>query len=777
MGSFIPSYHFDNPITKLTKEWCMKAINYEWYNNNVKSLLWDKNVKEIEDYATGNINMRPFLEMYKSLKTSLANVDKAMEGYKSSYHDKNGMIFEPFPMITEKINSAVSALSKIPLEISARANDPLAIQKKEQDVLFLKNKPRIEADLQEVADGLDLGKVDLGTTKNSAQKYSDSPFGLDLDNPEEEEIFVNLLYALKIESSYETALQYFQQIKNVLQYKRLEIIDQLYFAVSTNRSYQNALTGFPDIEYIHPSSVECAHSFLSDYSDVPAIFHPMVCTPIQLFNYFKDEIGDETNLENIITGKVTGYCACNNLSNYSYGNFDSAKICLKYVEVKSPDWVGLSDPKKSKKGYQYLTTDEKEATEKVWAQNTYCFYWLVGTQYVFNIQKLGFSQRTKGQESYQNFTTNIYRSHKKSAVELAIGENKKAQRADIKLQHAVIKSLPTGRYIDLRFLRNGLTGTTDGINPEAMQRVLDMAMEQNVILADTTDFDGNNDGQFKPVFELKGGLGQEIIGYANIIVQCDNNISRIMGINAQLTGQSANPEGLIGLQKLLINSSLNSLYYIVEAINNQYQKVFSIWGSIIKNVIEEGGAAKKGLIDIIGKKKVDIIDGFEDANLHDVGIFINTGQREEERAKLDGIVAKLLANNILSLSDYFMGESIDNPRDKYAYYATKEMKAKKEAAILGEQRFQQQQQLLQQQGQNVVASKEAEAKGERDLAYAKGDVQMRITQLAGELGINRIQLEGLIKKQINSERNRGQLDKSIATITAKNNAEQQTSLI
>lgn len=777
MASFIDALHFDNPQDKLTPDWCLKVLNTYWYNCNIKNLLWDKNVNEIRQYATGDIDMKPFLSMFKSLTTSQANVDKKMEQYSRGDVDKGGMVFEPFPLITEKLNSATAIINKIPLESRCEANDALAIEKKKKDIQFLKNKPKIQAQLQPISDQLDLGDVDLGQTDHSAEKYSDSPFGLDLNNPEEEAVFVNLLYALKIESSYETILRYFMEVKNILQIKKMEIVDQLYYAVSCNRAYQSSTTGLPDAEYVYPGNMEVPYSMLPDYSDNVCRFLKADTTVMGMFNAFGNEIDGMDGLKTIMTATKTGYCACNGLNQINESSYSTMKVNLKYCEVKSMDWVGVSTGKKSKAGLKAFTTDSTESDYKIWGQNTYGFWWLVNTKQIFGITRLGFAQRTRGQESYQNFTSNITRSFKKSAVELAVGENKKAQRADIKLQHAVIKSLPAGRYLDLRFLRNGLTGTKDKITEAAMQKVLDMAFEQNILMGDTTDFEGKNDGQFKPVIDLPGGLRSEVTGYMNIIAAANVNIGRIMGINEQLTGQSANPEGLIGLQKLLINSSINSLQYCTDAVSNQYQKLFSLWGSIIKTVIVEGGEPKQTLINIVGQKKVNIIDGLEDGDLHDVGIFIKIGQREEERARYEQKLNLLVEQGIISAADQFLLDGIENPRDKYALLAVKEIQNKKTLAANQQAKFAQEQSLAQQQGQNLIGAKQAEAAGEKDLAYAKGEVTAHITQLAGQIGLNQLQIEGLIKQKLQTDRNQGQMNKNIAGIQAKSNADLQAPLV
>lgn len=768
--NFIPAFHRVPPADKMKPKFCLDVVNYYYRNTRNYNLLWNKNVLEIEQYAAGEFDLTPFKRMFKSEQKKMQTLGDNANMVNINNTTAIGFEYTCLPLIPEKINSATAIIQKIPIEITCKAIDPLAIQKKQEDINFLKNKPQAQEDLQPIADKLQLGEVDLGSTKNSAVEYSDSPFGLDLNDPDQLDIFVNLIYALKIESSYETALTALAELKNVSQIKLLEIKDQLKFALSVNCAFENSLTGLPDGKYVYPGNIEVPWSELPDFSDRSHTIETIPCTPAQLWNYFGDEIGNEDDLMEIMTDAKFGYCACNGQSNINRGNLDSYKIYLKKIEVISIDWVGLNKEKNT------LTDDEKEATEKIWAQNTYSFYWLLNTDKVYGIERVPFSQRTKGKESYQNFSYNIYKSHEKGAVELCIGENKNAQIAYIKLTHALVKALPAGRYIDMHFLRNAAAGLKDEQNEYTASKLLDLAMEQNNIIADTDGFEGKNDGQFKPVIDLPGGLGN-IAGYLNIIAAANQNIARITGINDQITGQAANPDMLVGLQKLLINAGINSLQYGVDAIKQQYQRFYTIWANVITEAIEGGGKPKEFIVNIIGNKKANIIDGLDDTQLHQIGIFIKVGQREEERARFDERLALMIQTGVISASDQFLIDSIDNVRDKFAVLAVKEERFKKEQAVIRQQQFEQNQAIVQQQGQNQVQSQNAKADGEIKKEYAKGDVNAKILQLANQLGVSELQLEGMIKKNLQQDRNQAQLNKSIATLNQKSLLEEQKPLV
>lgn len=770
---FIPEFHFDKPSQKLTKEWCNKVVHYHYYNNDNRSLLDGKKVSEIETFASGEFDMKPFIRMFTSLRKKMDSIKNQDGVIDSTNWNDSGIDFSPLPLIPQKLNSAKATVEKQPVEVSCIANDALAMKKMKEDLTFLKNKALIEEELQSIADELLIGKVDLGTTKHSSIKYSEAPMGLDLSKPDEEDVFVKLLYSLAVQTSFEKALQLIYDLKKAVNVRTLEIQDQLKFGVSVHRAFNSAITGLPDAEYVFPGDIAGPKSKLPDYSDqTHRIIHKSI-TIMELFNYFGNEIGGLEDLEKIINEKETGYCSCNKIATIGENNWGTAKLEIKYFEVKSVDWVGVYKRPNSKQNATFLTEDEGKATEKLWAQNTYGFWWLVNTKHFFGIHRLPFSHRTKGKESYQNFSTNIFKSQPKSAVELSIGENKKAQIADIKMQHALVMSRPAGMYIDLKFLRGAISGLKDAKDKYTMDGLISNIFERNLFIGDSEDFDGKNDGQLKPFMEIPGGLKSEVTGYIQTIVNADQNIANFTGINPQLTGQSANPEGLVGLQKLLINSSINAIDYINEAIRIQYESLFNIWANCLQASIEAGGKVKDGIVNYIGIDDTELLDALNEAPLHNLTIKVEVVQREEERHKFQVNLDALKVQGIISAVDEYLISGIRNVREKMAVLAVKEKKWKQEQEKIRAENYQNQQQIAQQQGTNMVQREEAAAQGKLNEIYAKGDVQKNLITLGAQIGMSEKQMEGMIKKALQKDRNLDQMEKNIRTIQAKQQAKAQ----
>lgn len=770
-NSFIPSFHFQSASEKLTNEWFSLANNYSWYNASNKSLLWDKNVKDILEYASGQFDLSPYRKMYKSMQKK-----EKMPNFANTQNSNNEIDWHCLALITNKLNAGVALINKIPIEVTVKAIDPLAQKKKEEDITFIKNKPEIEKELEPIAAAFNIPPIDIGTTKNSSIDFGTNPYGLDLNEPDELNVFVNLLYSLKVEASFETVLQIFWNLSKANQIKLLEIRDHFMFGVSANQPIQNGLTELPTLKYLYPGDVIVPKSDYPDFRDIPHGYIRYRMTPDEFMSMFPDEICNEDQMNELLNGKGEGYCACNKIDRIGKGLWDQQKINVLFCAIKSVDTIGImSNPKKSP--YAYFTSDKEEikkCTGKVIAQNTYCAFWMENTKYYFGKDRLGWAFREKGVESYQTMPFNVYKSQERSAVELSIGENKIAQEAYIKLQHFIRKALPPGRKIDLRFVRNVIEGLKEEDNQFTMDELLRLIFEENIVITDTQGFDGKNDGQFSAVDDLPGGIRTELGGFITVIENAKRNIGQFMGINDQVTGQGVNPEGLVGIQKLLVNASINSISYVNDAMQDQIQKIFNNWSFIIKDAVEAGGKPKAAIVNLIGSQKTNIIDGIEDFPSHQMSVQISMTQREEERAKFEQDLQILKQNGVIDIIDQYMIDEVSNPKDKMALLAVKVKQFRKRQDLKRQQDFAQQQQLMQQQGQNGVAAKQAEAEGEKNLAYAKGEVTARITQLAKQLDMNEAQVEGVIKRQLQTERNDAQLQKTLQTIETKANLQNQS---
>lgn len=777
MGKFIPSFHFQPSSQKLTPEFCQEVIFYYWYNNDKKNLLDNKNVEEIDGYANGDYDLKPFDTMFRRKR------DQAKHGQNTSKDQlirlgKTDIPLSRVALIPPKLNSGIATQQKIPMEILATCMDALAQKKKEEDLEFLRSKYKNEEALQPLFDSMNLGKADLGATKHSGVPFFGMPMGLNIEDEDEFLLFANMIYNLAPETAIETILQTWAEVKKLTQVRLMETRDQYKYGVSVHRAMADKITDLPNVEYVHPGDMITDYSSLPDYSDNTIRIITNRVTPLELFKYFPDEICDEDDLNDIVNfssdkGSWTnGYCACNSISRQDKGTWNTFRMNLLEIEVKSVDSLMIARRPKSK--FKYFTDDEKKCVNKVWAQNTYTFYWLQNTKRFFGIDKLGFAYRAKGSEIFTGFSTNIYKSQHVSAVEHCIGENRKAQMAEVKLLFEIIMATPPGKVIDLKYLRNTIDGLADEVDKYTMKELIDKATESNIHIVDTEGYENKQQGaQYLPVRDLPGGLKDSILGYYKVRFEADANISAYLSVNQQLTGQSATPEGLVGLQKLLLSSAINGLHYITEAIQTQYQSLFNIWTYYIQQTIKKGGAGKKAIENIVGSRKIDILRGLNEIPVHQIGIIITLGQREEERAQNEQELQRLRQAGVLNSADIYEIRKTKNPKEAAWLMAVKETRFQKRQEQMQLAQMETQKQIVEQQGQNQIQQTQAAGETQLQLIQAEGAKEARIMTLANQLNMSQKQIDALIKRTLQSERIQQQTDKAVKTIQANQNAKQQ----
>lgn len=762
----------------MTQEWWRKVIDYYYHNSNVKSLLHSKNIDEIEQYYTGDINMKPFLGMYKSFKRKMAQ----QQGQGKDFFESNDVsiqadriAFQPYPLIPSKVNAAVAISQKIPVEVVCTANDALAMKKRKEDIEFLKNKEKLEEDLQPFASELNLGKVDLGETQHSYAKFSSNPLGFDLDDAEQEKMFADLAYALRAEVAIEQALQTFYDVKKINHIRLLETIDQYKWGVSVNAGFRSSTTGLPDAKYIHPGDMYVPYSELPDYSDNVARFYQARMSIMDMFNMFGHDIKSKEQLEQIINGTDKfnpGYAMANKRERIEEKNFHTAKVDLVWCEVKTIDYVDVVTNPKSRIGYSLISLgNDKDVTinfnsERLYGQNTYSAWWLKGTNYFFQIDKLGFAGREKGREAFQTFSTNIYKSCEKSPVEQSIGQNKIAQIASIKLNFAVLLAKAEGVVIDIKGLRGAMDSLKNENTDYTFQTLIDYALERNIMIIDTQDFDGKNDGQLKPMTPIEGGL-KNVIQYLNVINYADQKINQFIGTNDSLTGISSNPDALIGVEKLRIDASVNSMYYITQAIQTQYQNLFNLWGNCIQQAVKDGGAVKKAMINYLGIDDYELLKGLDETPLHELTIKVDFQQRVEEELNYQTQIAIMKQREALSAMEEYLLRGIRNPKQRFAKLAAIENKWNREQERIRQEQNEQQQVLVKAKTDGLIAEAQAQTQGKIQQIYAQGEVDAKIKTLASQLGLTEKQVDILGRKMLQQDRAQTQKEKLMDSIERK----------
>jgi hypothetical protein len=743
---------------KYTNDWYTKVAKLVVENGGCSNLLQGKNVPEIENYANGTIPMGSFKKDFRSevrKNRQTANVNGMFSDF-----DATDNIFIPLPLLPVKLNSAVSLVSEQGLDVSMKAVDETAQQQRKRDLLHLKERPEKQAIIQEMADMLSQGKVDLEGTSHSEVEYKEPPFGLDLNDPSQMKI-MQMIYKLQAEAAYEYAIDKIYSLRRLDAVSELEARDQFKFGISCNNVIINGTTSVPDLQYLYPGYVFVPRSLYPDFRDTPYgyIIHQM--TPIDLANNFGSDFGNVplrviiNGLDNSTEGSYVG--ANNKGKKVSEGLFDSFKMEVHEVQFRTIDHFPI---KKDENG-NYVFSKQKES-ENLYKQNTVRFFWLKGTDYIFKKEILGHAYRTTGREAFSSFTWNIYKSQERSAVEHCVGENRAAQMAYIKLLYAIVKAAPNGKFIDMAFIHNAvlMLKLDDESAKNKAQELLDMAIEHNIMIGSSIGMDGDGTGQFVPVRDIVGGLKDDINGFLRVMAQASANISRFTGINDEMVGLNSNPDLLNGARKMNIAQGINSINYAFRAKKSNFSAAFNVIAWYIKDAIEAGGIKKKALEDFLGSERMGAIDFFGSIKGHTFFMDVNLGMNQQQRKELDESIFRMEEKGILSRLDRFIIDNTKNMKEASLLLATIEDKKMKEAAQMQQAQMQQQAQMNNAKQETLMNVEMVKSKGKQEQLMTQAEMTAKLMQLGSELGASDKQVDAFIKNQLQDKRIESSLEKT-----------------
>jgi hypothetical protein len=682
--------------------WVLEVVKELYDHGGAKNLLIGKRVRDIFDYAAGKHNMAKFNAMFPERKKKVIKTnngqpnERDLANHTDILMDRQtainlGMDLEPLGILQQPLASALATLQKGLVSINFTAVDATSNANRQMDLDRIRNRPGFE-------DAIGSAKLLLGMplqapgTKFNTPTVDISTMGLDPTKEDNLNVWANLFYKLRPESAFEVAVNALMDMTDFREKIDIQKRDQIYFAINTSKSYFSRITDMPDYDYVFPGHVYSPDSELPDFSDQPFRYIKKYHNVEQILN----AVGKENITEEVIVEIFENYWKAAGFSDWQYSKASNSRkqqgIPLVYMEFKSFDVMRIARKKtKSQRmhvervpfGYKSNSTksgDPDDIIENKWPQQTYYAYWVPGTEYILKSGKVEGLFRAKGKENKSRFTIQIYKSKEKSDVEQCMTAVDDAQRAYIKMQLSVIMAKPKGVYIDMKYLRKAAETVAADLGM-TIDDLVTLMFVKNVMLGDTEDMDGTNEGNFPPFREIPGGLGQEVAEYLAIIQDASKRIAQLTGFNDALTGQTPNPDQLVGIQKLLLQSSLNSLHYAQKAIKKTVENVVLGWAPMIQFICNKSNKdtqARKALENIIGSYKIDIIQDMDSLSVTQFGLLVEDAPDEQAQAELRQLLYELLRGQRIELSDFFLVRRVMNYKDAEQILVMKEsQKAKK----------------------------------------------------------------------------------------------------
>ncbi len=430
------------------------------------------------------------------------------------------------------------------------------------------------------------------------------------------------------------------------------------------------------VEYVDPVDLVILYSKYEDFRNVVAS-GVMKKFSIQEISQMTDEFSEEQLFE--IARRFAGGNFGNR--NWGYGTtYDGYYSTLGgiagrkyddfYIQVLDFEFIGVDSLKYENKTNEYGRSyfnkknsnyeskkDSKYKTEIIQKtiQNRYEGKWIVGSEFIFNYCKANNIPREKINGRISSKATlqtkiiapGIYDMQNKSLTERMIPYADQLELINLKIQQLLIKTIPSGVAIDQDAVENVMRGLGSGTMTPI--EVLKMFQQTGSMVFRRTRPDGreiNGDpikilpNGIPPGFELLDRMWQAEIG----------KIYSVIGYNQATDGSEPSSEALVGVQKLAIQSTNNSL----RPLNDAYLKLVTMTarelGLMIQDKIQYGGGLE-GFERAIGKESIDVIEAASGLPLCEFGITVKYAPDEIQRAKVDQWIQIALQEKTIDLVD------------------------------------------------------------------------------------------------------------------------------
>jgi hypothetical protein len=644
--------------------------------------------------------------------------------------------WKPVPIISKFVDILTNGISNKEYDINAFAQDPASLQKRTnyaellaQDIFARETMNKINAQLGE----------NLFNTQVPEDQMPQTP--------EELELHMQLSYKQSVEIAEE------EVINQVLDYNKWELTKRRINydlvtcgigAVKTDFNISNGIT----IDYVDPAYLVYSYTEDPNFEDIYYVGELKAVTLPEIAKQFP-------NIDDSVLEKIQEYQGDKTYM-YGYGNgpWDQNTIPLLYFEYKTyTDQVfkiketdqGLMKAIEKPDTFNPPENDNFERVGRT-IETLYRGVKVLGTNILLRWELCPNMTRpmadtTKVEMNYAICAPRMYKGRIDSTVSRITGFADMIQITHLKLQQVVARMVPDGVFLDMDGLAEVDLGNGTNYNPA---EALNMYFQTGSVVGRSLTQDGELNRGKIPVQELSTGSGQakiqSLISTYNYYLQM---IRDVTGLNEARDGALADKDTLVGLQKIAAQASniatkhINnaSLYLTLRMCENISKKV---------NDMLDYPLTANALNQSITVFNTKTLQGLEELNLHDFGIFLDLEPDEEEKAKLEQNIQVALSSGGVDLEDAIEIRQIRNLK-----LANQMLKMKRKRKLQRERHMQAE--MSQQQAQANSQASQAAAEAEVQKQQALTSEKVNFEQAKSQFEIQRMQTEAEIKRQLMAE--------------------------
>jgi hypothetical protein len=332
----------------------------------------------------------------------------------------------------------------------------------------------------------------------------------------------------------------------------------------------------------------------------------------------------------------------------------------------------------------------------------------------------------------------MYKGRIESLVSRMTGFADMIQLTHLKLQQVLSRIVPDGVFLDVDGLAEVDLGNGTNYNPA---EALNMYFQTGSILGRSLTQDGDVNRGKIPIQELQTSSGgaktQALIQTYQYYLQMMRDVT---GLNEARDGTMPNSDSLVGLQKLAAASSNVATKHLLQSLLYLTVKTCENISLRISDALEYP-LTKSALNSSLSTYNVGTLEDMHKLNMADFGIYLELVPDEEEKAQLEQNIQVAMKQGGINLEDAIDIRQINNLK-----LANQLLKIKRKQKQEADQKAQQAN--IQAQANANAEAAERGALAEMQKQQALAETTLQIEQGKSEFGINKIQQEAEIKRQL-----------------------------
>lgn len=509
-----------------------------------------------------------------------------------------------------------------------------------------------------------------------ALSYIDKGLGIDRSNEYVPETMEELnLYEgaggfkLAKETEIEQGLDYSFYISGWKEIKKKLIRDFAVINCAGTKDYTDPYTNKVKTRYVDP---ECFVGQYSKHWDHKNMEYggEIIQVPISDIRKMKIEGVTESMLVEL-AGQYSGIGGNASIGNMRYdeqsetGNYD-----VLLVDVLDAEWISVDSTYKTTRktsagndvmydeewGKVYNT--EKKKTEKFDIKMVYKCKWIIGTDHVYDFGLQFDVPRPEKKEVELSY--HLYKLPYRSLVSLCETHLHQMALAYFRLQNAIAMASPPGIAIEFTALSNMALGDKK-LKPLELLRI--RKQTGDLLWRATTHKNIPNAPAGKPIQELVGGIGPQLVEFIKVL---DMNLSFIRentGINQIADASTPNPEQSVGGSEIALAATNNALRPLYSAYLDIKERTARCMSLRMQLYIKHNKEAYKGYMPVIGRIGVQVISVGADTVDANYYIKYEAKPTAERKASIKDAAIKAMSPDRdgiigIELADYLMIERL-----------------------------------------------------------------------------------------------------------------------